>query len=175
MNHVTKEWNIARGRKPSFKGKDVFFMLLTVLHNGETWAFSSQMFKIKAPTFEKLITNFLKVVSSHLYEGLVMSAAERCTMPRMMKDGSLFSNFKYHRYESDVTLQQSNSPSGNMQEGKIYFSEMHKLYGLKTEVSVLSNGIDIGCTAHYLGPSSDIDICIRNITFHKDSCAKRLA
>lgn len=173
VNHVTKEWIVGRGRKYSLKGKDEFFMLLTILKHGETWEFLGQMFKVKAPNFEKPITNFLNIISPHLYDRLVVYAAKRWTISRMMKDGSVLSNFKFARYTTDVTFQQSNRPSGNMEEGKLYFGGKLKLYGFKTEVSVLPKGIAIGCKAHYPGPVSDIDIFIKNITFHEDSCEKR--
>lgn len=39
FNHVTKESNIGRGYKSSFKGKDMIFLLLKVLQNGKEQKF----------------------------------------------------------------------------------------------------------------------------------------
>lgn len=84
-----------------------------------------------------------------------------------------FSNFKYARYATDVTFHQTNRPTGNMQEGKEYYSGKHKLYGYKTEVSVLPNGQAIGCTKPYPGSVSDIDIFFANEDFHFASLSKQ--
>ena len=93
-------------------------------------------------------------------------------MLTLQEHGKTFKNYKYARYATDVTFQQSNRPTGNMQEGKKYFSGKHKLYGYKTEVSVLRIGLAINYTAHYPGSVSDIDIFKNNINFHKKALIK---
>lgn len=86
-------------------------------------------------------------------------------MEKLRKENQVFKNFKYARYATDVTFQQSFRPSGSIEEGKAYFSGKHKLYGYKVEVSVLPNGMAIGATRHYPGAVSDLRICQENRAF----------
>lgn len=83
-----------------------------------------------------------------------------------------FSHYPCARYATDVTFQLANRPSGNMQEGKVYYSGKHKAYGYKTEVSVLPTGQAIGCTRHYPGSKLDIDIFRINEDFHMTQLEK---
>ena len=78
----------------------------------------------------------------------------------------------YARYATEVKFQQCNRPSGNMSEGKVYFSVKHKLYGYKVEVSVLPSGLAIGCTKHYPGSISDLEIFRNNSGFHEEASKK---
>lgn len=53
-----------------------------------------------------------------------------------MLNNNSFANFKFAMYATDVTFQQSFGPSGNLAEGKNYYSGKHLLYRYKVEVSV---------------------------------------
>lgn len=53
-----------------------------------------------------------------------------------------------------------------MQEGTAYFSEKHKLYGLKDEVAVLCNGIASALSKHCPGSTSDLTIIHERIKEH---------
>ena len=86
-----------------------------------------------------------------------------------------FNNFPEALYSVDVTFQQSFPPSGAIQEGKLYFSGKHKLYGIKMEVSVLPNGQAISCSDHYPSSVSDFEIIQRRIGIHKLLLAKNSA
>lgn len=55
--------------------------------------------------------------------------------------GVKFGNYPTAHYATDVTFQQANCPSVNIQEEKKYYSGKHKLYGFKVEVSVLANSL----------------------------------
>lgn len=83
----------------------------------------------------------------------------------MNNDSQRFRNFAEALYAVDVTFQQSFRPSGAIEEGKLYLSGKHKLYGLKVEVAVLPNGIGLACSAHHPGSASDFEImhCRREI------------
>lgn len=76
--------------------------------------------------------------------------------------------FNYALYATYMTFQQSNRPSGNMQEGNVYFSRNHKLYLFKVEVSVLQNWFARFCSAHYPGSVSNISIMSLNKEMHKN-------
>ena len=115
---------------------------------------------------------FVNLFSLELYEVLVLEKAERWTMARLVEEKRSFCNFPYARCATDVTFQQANRPSGNVAEGKKYYSGKHKLYGFKVEVSVLPTGIATQCTEHFPGSVSDIDIIFRNRTFHTTALQK---
>lgn len=170
--HVLSTWNTGRGRKSSQQPKDVLFMLLTVLKHAGHWDFLGKMFHIKGPTFEKLIYGFLSCISEVLYSTFVDEFRERATMARAVQQGKLFTEFPYCMYATDVTFQQTNRPSGNIQEAKLYFSGKHKLYGYKTEVSVGPRGYAVNCTLHKPGSVADIDIFYGNETFHRHATEK---
>lgn len=54
-----------------------------------------------------------------------------------------FKNYPCLGYATDITFQQCFRPSGSIEEGNNYFSEKHKLYGLRVEVSVCSSGYSL--------------------------------
>ena len=60
-----------------------------------------------------------------------------------------------------------------MQEGKVYYSEKHKLYGYKVEVSIRPNEISSAFTEHYPGSVSDIEIMHKRLHLHKCRLEKR--
>ena len=49
-----------------------------------------------------------------------------------------------------------------MNESKQYYSGKHQLYGYKTEVSVLHNGVDVLASLHYPAAASDLDMFRRS-------------
>ena len=104
-----------------------------------------------------------------MYDICVARVEEKWTMVKCRLENWTFSNFEYARYAVDVTFQHSNRPNGTISEGMRYFSGKHKLYGPKVEVSVLPIGLAIGCTEHYPGSVSDLDIFRRNRPFHEEA------
>lgn len=155
---VVQTWNIGRGKKFSFKLKDVLFMLLTVLTHSRPWNFMENIFNIKGPAFERLTMKFLTMTGVDVCNDLVATADSKYTMKRIMRNNNTFGNFKYARYARDVTFQQWFRPSGNLAQGKKCFSGKHRLHGYRVEVSVLPNGIAFSCSQNAPGPISDIDI-----------------
>ncbi|GMF48130.1 unnamed protein product [Phytophthora fragariaefolia] len=138
--YVRDHWNVGRGRKCTQRPKDVLFMFLTSLKHCGKWDILASVFKIKSPTFQKVITSFATVVSSFLYKRFVVSAADKYTMETLVLGGNTFRNNPYARYATDVTFQHTNMPSGQMKERSAYYSAKHHLHGYKAEVSVLPNG-----------------------------------
>lgn len=172
FDHVSTTWNVGRGKKSNLTGKDMLFMSLCVLKHGQQWELTARLFKISCSTLERQVTRFLHNISEYIYEKFVKRAEEHWTMRKIRTDARAFAHFDYARYATDVTFQQSNRPSGNMTEGKKYFSGKHKLYGYKVELSVLPIGICIGCTKHYPGSVSDLEIFRQNSSFHEESSKK---
>lgn len=170
--HVATHWNVGRGKKSSFKAKDVLLMTLTVLKHGGSWDFLSKMFKIKGPTFERTVMTFVDVIEPFLFKQSVANWEKKFTMDRLMADKTVFKYSKHALYATDVTFQQSNRPSGNHEEAKGYFSGKHKLYGYKNEVSVLPNGLAINVTEHYPGSVADLVILRENLKFHRNALRK---
>ncbi|ETP14257.1 hypothetical protein F441_10791 [Phytophthora nicotianae CJ01A1] len=171
-DHMTVNCNTGCGRRSSFGGKDVFFMLLTVLKNCGKWDVVAAVFRVKTPSFQKMVTKFATVLSPFLYETLVASALERFPMKKLVLGGQAFTNYPYARYATAVTFQQSNMPAGRMQERALYYSKKHHLNGYKVEVSVLFNGQAVNCTQHFPGNTGDIDVFRRNAEFHLQALCK---
>ena len=144
--YVSEHWNVGRGRKSSHSAMDVFFMMLTVLKHGGAWDLMARIFGIKGPTFEKLVMGYIKMLENHLYTMFVKKADHMYNMSTLRSNKAQFKYFPYALEAIDVTFQEANRPSGNMQEGKKYFSGKHKLYGFKTEVTVRPNGIAVACS-----------------------------
>ncbi len=116
--HINSVWNVGRGKKCSFSGKDVLFMTLVTMKHGGTWDLLGGAFKIKGPTFEKMITGYIKKLSPFLYRKLVDSNADHLSI----SCGTQFVHFPSALYATDVTFQHANRPSGNTAEGKIYYT-----------------------------------------------------
>ena len=136
--------------------------------NGTTWG----IFRIKGSVFQRLMKSFLDIVSPFLYDTQVTDRAGRITMRQLSSQGKQFRNHPHALYATDVTFQQSNRPSGNHEESKLYFSAKHKLNGLKVEVSVLANGLAIGSSLHRPGSISDLTIFREAFEWHKTASKK---
>lgn len=142
-------------------------MLLTVLKYGGQWEFLARLFQKKGPTFEKFIDNFANLISDEVYRTCVVDLGKKYRMVDLQEKQTLFSAYPYARYATDVTFQQAYRPSGSLQEGKLYYSAKHKLYGFKVEVSVLPNGYALNCSSHNPGSTSDLRIFQEAQNFHK--------
>ncbi len=73
----------------------------------------------------------------------------------------LFQRFEWR----DVTFQEANRPSGIMQEGTVFVSGKHKLYGFKVVVAIKPNGLASTFSRLYSGSVSDI--CDRSMCGRK--------
>lgn len=80
-----RNWNVGRGRKSLFTIKEVLFMLLSVLKNGGNWDFLGCVFKMKGPTFERLIAGYLKMLSKHAYTSCVEDIEKTWPMFRVSR------------------------------------------------------------------------------------------
>ena len=132
----------------------------------------ANLFSLKGLTFERLLMRFVDMLPLHVYETLVENNAELYSMTEIIKEKFLFKHFSLARHATDVTFQVSNGPSGNMQEGKKYFSGKHELYRYKIEVSVLPNVLAVGYIEHIPGSVTDLEIFKENKDFHKANLKK---
>ena len=172
FNYIEEKVNTlylsGRGRRTTHTPKDIFFMTLCTLKHGMSWAGMAYTFNIKAPSFEKIIVGFIRLVSPTIYEELVLRHQRRFPMAQMIRGKQTFHNFPAARYATDVTLQQSFRPSGSLQEGRLFFSGKHKLYGVKVEASVLPNGQCIDVSNYHRGSVSDLTIFQNRANMHKN-------
>lgn len=171
---IAPVWYRGRGKRSSYKLMDVLFMTLTVYKNGGAWDFLSAIFKIQTTTFQRMIWKYVETVGPEAYRSLVECKDDYFTMNRLRRKQCQFNHFGEARYATDVIFQQSNRPMGRMQETKIYFSGKHHLYGFKTEVSVLPNGLSIGSTKAFPGSVADIEIFRANKNWHERGLEKRV-
>lgn len=173
-DHVSRTYNVGRGQRCSVTGKDALFITFCVLKHGGHWDVLSRMFKLKAPTFERLVSKFIQIISSFLYKEFVTNASKEYNMSTLNQRKQLFRSFPYALYATDVTFQQSYRPSGSVDEGKRYYSGKHKLYGYKVEVSVMPNGLCISSSQHYPGSVSDFEIFQRMKEWHVKHLRKKV-
>lgn len=121
--------------------KDQFFMPVCVLKHGGSWQFNAAVFKQRLSTFERLLTGFIKIAASLLYETLVAGVVVVVDMILLKENNQTFMFPPFAFYATEVISQQTNRPCKSMLEAKSYFSGKHKHHGLKTEASVLPNGL----------------------------------
>ncbi len=69
----------------------------------------------------------------------VLSYFAKLSMTTLVNKKTQFKKIACALYATDII----NCPSGNMLEGKVYFSGKHKLYEFKTEVSVTPSGQEV--------------------------------
>jgi len=70
-DHVNRHWNVGRGSRSPYGGKDLLFMTLCALKNGGAWDFLANMFNITGPSFERMIVCYLDIIEPFLYETFV--------------------------------------------------------------------------------------------------------
>ena len=169
---VIPPFTTGRGRRSRVKPLDLFFNVVARVKTWGNWEFLARMFNMKGPTFERLVMRLVNCLSKHAYKTLVLAVGDDCDMDGMLQKNKFFRHFKFARYATDVTFQQSNRPSGNLQEAKAHYSGKHKLYGYQVEVSVLPNGLALCCSRHYPAATSDIDIFQRMRNYHLHNLKK---
>nr|CCA28065.1 AlNc14C1057G12745 [Albugo laibachii Nc14] len=150
--HITKHWNVGRGKRSRFTAKDVFFMMLLVLKNGGMWDMARRVINVPILTFIQTTTKFLRVATPKLYDEQVAARAHETTCIFWLRLG--------------------NHPVGNSGEKDPFYSGKRHLRGLKVEVSVFPCGFAINCTDSAKGSVEDIQVFRRNIAFHQNMRVK---
>lgn len=87
---------------------------------------------------------------------MVVHRRVKNTMEHFAAASKLFKHHPHALYDTDVTFQQTNPPSGNHQEGKGMFSAKHKCYGYKMKLSVFPTGFAACASAHRAGSVSGL-------------------
>ena len=169
---LTQSFMLGRGKKTDVAPKDLLFIVLCVLKAATNWDLMGEIFEKKGPTLQRLFTRAVDVLSPHLLKEYLIHYRNNLTMKKLIKQNLQFKNFPYALYATDVIFQQSNRPSGNLMEGKAYFSGKHKLYGYKTEVSVAPTGYAVDLSEHSKGSISDLTIFRENLEYHRAMLAK---
>ena len=135
-SNVTTRYLQGRGPKVKIWPKDVFFMMLNVLHAPTKRDKHNIDFGMKGPAIEKQVWKMMALMVPILCQHFV----EQAPMKYLQDRNTLFPNFPYPHHAIDVQFVHSSCPSGAFEEVRPYFSGKHHLYGLKVEVSVLLTG-----------------------------------
>lgn len=169
---LSTKFTLGRGKKTEVSPKDILFIVLCVIKAATNWDLMGEIFDKKGPTLQRLFSRAVDILSPVLYKDCVVGHMTKLSMTNLISKRAQFKNFPCALYATDVIFQQANRPSGNMLEGKLYFSGKHKLYGFKTEVSVTPSGQAVDSTDHKPGSIADIVIFRDNIDFHKEVLKK---
>lgn len=86
----------------------------------------STRFDIKG-SFDRLIILFVQKIVPFANVKFGRNVSKIYSHVQLESDDTLFENFPDALEAIDVTFQHSNRPSGNLQEGKFYFSGKHHL------------------------------------------------
>lgn len=169
------ETKLQRGRGKSHKSTpiDLFFMMLTCLKRGGTWDDLSFALRKNKSTFEKNMTLMFDICSPIFYKQLVIARRNEWSYEKLFEKHMLFRNNPSAFYATDVRFHQSLRPNGAHLDAKPMFSAKHKLYGVKTEVSVLPNGLCIRSSRHFRGGEADISIFRSALAWHKQFLEKK--
>lgn len=95
---IKKRFNVDRGRKPIYYEKEILFMTLTALYYGGQWDFMDRMFGMKAPTFERMTSKFISIISDIAFTRFVSVVSEDFTVNKMMNEDIHFGNYKAARF-----------------------------------------------------------------------------
>lgn len=136
---ILTNWNTGRGKRTEQTKKDYFFMLFVVCKHGCQWDFLAKMFGINRSILQRLISRFMRSVLAVLVDISIYSCREYHTMPRLLEDKTGFKNYKLAEYASDVTFRKLIDQAEIMKKQKAILVESTKLYGYKTDISVLPN------------------------------------
>lgn len=123
-DHVSENWNVGKGQKPIFTGKDLSFISMGALSHGQQWEFTAQLFITATSTLEWQTTKYLQIVCPVVFENYVLRCEEKWTMQKFERMPGL-SIFFYARYTIVVTFEQSSRLSGNMGKTKIFLEDMN--------------------------------------------------
>ncbi|KAG4244760.1 hypothetical protein PC116_g7421 [Phytophthora cactorum] len=166
---LTRRWASGRGRKSTTTVKDAFMMFLCVLKHYGNWQKHTIDFGFKAPTFEKMMYRILEIITPVLIIAFICPPS----MATQRANSSTFRHYPYARYATDVKFKPAFRPTGKFSEAKHYFSNNHKLYGLKVEDSVAFPGRVVFLTNHTPGSVSDITIMANHSKYHQRLLEKK--
>lgn len=109
------------------------------------------------------------------YEKFVTDFSSQWPIIKLHDSKNIFVNFPIAHLGCNITFLHFNRSSGLILGGKVFFSERHKLYGRKVELSVLPNGIKSHGFKRYLGCKSNLHIFTEKESIHFDLLVKNVA
>lgn len=165
--------NVGRGKKITVSGKDMVFVLMKTFNNGGELDVFGMFLKISGPTFEWMISRFFTFNCGFVYFTLLTYITDDVSMDSFTEDYSTLFKFPEAIYTFDINLHQVFTPSGSWEEGKIYFSSKHNIYGFKVEFLVLPNCLAARESRHYTGYTSDFDIFHRSKDWNIQAISNR--
>lgn len=115
-------WIIGRGKRCKINDKDVIFMTMNTLKNGDICDLLSCKFNLKGFTFERIVFGFIKCIATHTYEKWVQEMDDCYSIQRFVEKKRTFRNKPHRRFATKVSFQQTNRCTGNIEEAKAYWS-----------------------------------------------------
>jgi hypothetical protein len=165
---MEEKWLVGRGKKCKTSAKDSLMMALCVLKHYNKWDKHALDFGISASSFEKMTMKVFHIIEKPLYEKFI----KMISMTEQKVKGNIFPNYPYALYATDVKFQPSFRPTGQFGEARRYFSNKHKLYGLKIEASVAYPGICIDLSPCDVGSTSDFTMFTQRLELHQSFLKK---
>ncbi|KAF0775383.1 hypothetical protein AaE_000917, partial [Aphanomyces astaci] len=111
-------------------------------------------FGYRPPTFQKLNLRVIESVGQVFFEAFMKMQS----MFDLRAQDTVFENYPYALYATDVKFQPSERPAGRHGAAKPYFCVKHKLYGLKFEASVSPQGHLVDMSAAHLDAVAELTI-----------------
>lgn len=131
---LSRNYNVWRGQRWYGSDKDALCIALFVIKHGGQWDFPARIFKMKAPTVERLVTRFKHINFPYMYKEMVTTVVEEYSIKRLKGQNQLFTSLPYAFNETLVTCKQSFRPSSGLRVGKRFYSSPKTLYGFKVEM-----------------------------------------
>ena len=121
----------------------MMFTLLEFHNLGEYLDILGRVFKREDRTFESTMTKFASLITNRNYANLTetFSALE-------------------------VSFQQSYRPNRAIKERELCYCGKHNMFGFKSEVAILLNGLTFSRSSHFTNAFSNLEIIQCQQTFH---------
>jgi hypothetical protein len=165
---INSYYSRGRGKKPSTKPLDAFFILVSTVKFYAKWEKAALDWNMKTSTFETLIKRTLRLSVTPLRERLM----PRKTMKQLRQEQIAFPNHTDVLLAIDVRFQSCNRPKGLFEESRHYFSGKHWSYGIKTESAHYPNGQVAFISSHHPGSVSDFTIFTQNASSYREMTRK---
>jgi len=159
---LLSEWNGGPGARSNTTAKDLFFIFVMQLKQYMDWDALSALVSIPGPTLARQFKRTLELVHDSTCCNLIPSIKN----VRQNKGPVMFKNFPSAMYTNDARVQECQKPQGRFSEAKRYYSGKHSLYCLKTEASILPDGICAHVSNHVPGATADIELMQKNLIWH---------
>lgn len=117
----------------------------------------------KSTTFQRIASELVDIIDAFADKQLVEFKGRVHKMQKLQLAGKTLKNIPQACYATDSILKSALSPVGSIEEDKQYYSGKNHMYGYESEISVLVNGLALGCSNLHAGSVHDVDIFRSNI------------